>query len=161
DPGPAGRLLPGEVLCLAQGPPPRPGWHPGADHRVHLRRPEPAGLGRGPSAVDDLAGPGAPSGLDAARALSRAARAGDGHRRAEDAPAGAAGAAEPDPRRGGAGAVRPPAGPLPHPGADAGGSSPAAGRPAAAVVHGDFEDPAMPAAGMPRLAPRAGPVVPR
>src|SRR5207237_10683386 len=57
DPPPARRVVPLEDLPQRQGPRRRPRRHPGAGHRVHVRRPAAAGGARAAPAADDPAGP--------------------------------------------------------------------------------------------------------
>src|SRR5690242_12139544 len=83
------------------------------------------------------------------------------NRRVEDPSTRAPGVAEPDARRCGAGVVRPAAGSLRDPGADAGGGGGQRDRPATAFVHRDVEGPAVSPAGVSRQSSGPAAVVPQ
>src|SRR5262249_48811487 len=103
---PLGRwLVPGPVVSVGPAPAARRRRPPGTDHRVHLRRPRPARLGREAPLADDLAGRAPAPGEALDYALPRALGRGTDHRRSQNPPVRTAGAAESDARRGGAGSL--------------------------------------------------------
>jgi len=107
--------------------------------------------------VGDRGRPGAGPAADPA--VPRALGGGTGDRRVEDPPAATPGAAQPDARGGGPGALRAAAGAFRGAAADGrgGGGPPAAA--AALVLHGRLEDLALPLAGVPAGRPRAAALV--